>query len=296
MKVTKMIGATIFVVVNLLSNVVMAESSVWKISKGDSYFYLGGTIHLLSEKDHPLPPEFEEAYQDANKMVFETDVIETQTVQFQAKMMKVMTYGDKRTLSDELSPTVYRKLSVFMSDRHMPISHYAKFQPWAVSLIITLGEYQRIGLKQEFGVDAFFNHRAILDKKEIVGLETADEQLRFLSSLKNVDPNITIDYTLSELHALPEVIHLMKKNWRSGDVNAIENSDDVQRMKNEFPEVYNTLLTKRNNNWMKILPTFSKDKSKEFVLVGAMHLTGEDGLLKQLKARGFNVEQLKSTH
>ncbi|MCP4324332.1 MAG: TraB/GumN family protein [Psychromonas sp.] len=284
--------SSIFAVTGLLSNIVFAETSVWKISKGNNYFYLGGTVHLLSADDHPLPVEFEEAYLDANIIVFETDLLETQTEQFQSKMMAAMTYSDQRTLAGELSPEVYQKLKLFMATRKIPISNYAKFQPWAISLVITMVEYQRLGMKQQYGVDTFFNNRAIADNKKVVGLETTDEQLSFISSMQRVDADITIEYTLNDLLELPDFIKLMKKSWRSGDVNEFEKSEYVVRMKTEFPEVYDTLLVKRNNNWMDKLPAFINDSSKEFVLVGAMHLNGKEGLLNQLKEQGFKVNQL----
>jgi uncharacterized protein YbaP (TraB family) len=47
-----------------------AESSVWKIRKGDSAIYLGGTFHILRQADFPLPDEFEKAYAASDMVVF----------------------------------------------------------------------------------------------------------------------------------------------------------------------------------------------------------------------------------
>ncbi len=47
----------------LLSFQVFAQTSLWKVSNADSILYLGGTIHLLSPDDYPLPEEFLMAYQ-----------------------------------------------------------------------------------------------------------------------------------------------------------------------------------------------------------------------------------------
>ena len=43
------------------SALLSAKGPVWKVSKGGQTVYLGGTIHLLSPSDYPLPEEFEEA-------------------------------------------------------------------------------------------------------------------------------------------------------------------------------------------------------------------------------------------
>src|SRR5947207_15155723 len=46
-------------------------SSVWAAEKAGHVIYLAGTIHLLREKDYPLPDVFERAYQDSTRLVFE---------------------------------------------------------------------------------------------------------------------------------------------------------------------------------------------------------------------------------
>ena len=62
MKIRILLKATVLVCVQIFSLNAIADTSVWKVSKADNYFYLGGTIHLLSKDDHPLPEEFAEAY------------------------------------------------------------------------------------------------------------------------------------------------------------------------------------------------------------------------------------------
>lgn len=282
----------ILVSFNLLAYNALAESSVWKVSKGKNYFYLGATIHLLAEDDHPLPDEFSSAYEDASKIFFETDLTITQTPEFQSKFIAAMTYSDDRTLASELEPKIYRKLEDFMASRQIPIANFSKFQPWGVSLMITILEYQRLGMMSNYGVDAYYNNLALADSKKIMSLETPEEQLGFLTSMAKIDPNVVIEYTLRDLERLPEFIKLIKNSWRKGDLEAFSRSAFVVKMKMEFPEMYNTIVTNRNNAWMRQLPSLIDDSDREFVLVGAMHLSGKEGLLHQLKTQGFKVEPL----
>lgn len=286
---TKII-TTIFLLLSCFTSNVFAESSVWKVSKGNNYFYLGGTIHVLTANDHPLPREFERAYRKSKKIVFETDLMAVQTREFQLKFNAAMIYFDERTLKSELSPQVYRDLTRFMKKRNISINQYKNYQPWAISLVLTMLEYERLGLLSEFGVDNHFYKKAIADRKTIISLETPEQQLSFISSMASADPDASVEYTISDLENLPALIKLMKKSWRKGELDVFENSSAVVRMKTEFPEVYKTLITTRNNNWMRKIPTFIEDRHKEFVLVGAMHLSGESGLINQLKEQGFSVE------
>ena len=281
-----------FVAINLFIQSVIAQSSVWKVSKGDNYFYLGGTIHMLTEEDHPLPDEFLIAYNDANEVIFETNLTEVGTPQYQSKMTQVMTYHDGSTLIDELSPETYTQLDNFLTRRGIAIAHFSTFQPWGVALVLSIMEYQRLGMTGEFGVDSYFNHLALQDNKIISNLETPDEQLMALTSMSFIEPNEAISLSLRDIERLPELIGSMKAMWRSGDLEMLSKHPLVAQMKMETPKMYKALVIDRNNNWMKKLPLLVDNKNIEFVMVGAMHLVGKDGLLHLLKQQGFQIELL----
>jgi uncharacterized protein YbaP (TraB family) len=63
-------------------------------------------------------------------------------------------------------------------------------------------------------------------------------------------------------------------------------------MRDQAPAVYDSLLRQRNLKWMPQIEAMLRDSDREFVLVGAAHLVGEDGLLEMLQARGYDVSQL----
>lgn len=276
----------------LIANAGYSKSMVWKISKEADHFYLGGTFHLLSETDHPLPEEFMVAYNSSDEVIFESDLAGAQSPAFQQKMLGIMMYRDGQTLSSELSDKTYQQLKQFMVERKMPIEQFAPFKPWAVTLILTVQEYTALGMVPEYGVESFLEKRAIKDGKEIQSLETTDEQLSFLASLENVEPNKSIQYFIRDIEKVPEVINDLKIGWRAGDLEKIENNSMTLQMKDEYPEIYDTLIVKRNNDWMTTLTALFDDNEIEVVFVGAMHLTGKDGLLHQLEQRGFTIEQL----
>ena len=56
--------------------------------------------------------------------------------------------------------------------------------------------------------------------------------------------------------------------------------------------MYERLLLDRNRNWLPQIDALFSRTGRAFVVVGAAHLVGPDGLLAMLKARGIAVEQL----
>ncbi|WP_163932076.1 TraB/GumN family protein [Paraferrimonas sp. SM1919] len=282
----------VIVLVALFSSAAVAKSSVWKVSKGGKYFYVGGTIHLLKESDYPLPSEFDKAYKDSDKLIFETDIAASETPAAQQKLMMAMMSKTGQTLQQSLGGETYQKLQAFLASRQLPIENFAALQPWAVGLVVTVTEYQRFGMMPQFGVDKHYSDKAMADGKPIGQLETFDQQVSFLESMGEIEPNLFINYTMEDLTTLPELIKFMKTAWRSGDIEAFTGHEMMTKMEQDFPLLQKVLIVDRNNNWMKQLVTLNNNDITEFVVVGTLHLNGEHGVLNQLIQAGFKVSQL----
>lgn len=268
----------------------LAEGPVWKISKGDARLFLGGTIHMLSQADYPLPAAFDQAYRQATELVLETDLEKLQSPEFQQRMLKQMLLDDGQTLQDVLLPATCRAVAQYVASRGVPIDQLEKFKPSMLVIMLTTIELQRLGLAST-GVDQFFMQRAKNDHKSLGQLESVEEQLAFLTSMGAGQDDAMVMHSLDELDQLPELIQSLKAAWRRGDNDVIVKSA-LAPWKEEYPAVYNALLVKRNRAWLPQIETLLKTPEVEFVLVGALHLVGEDGILQDLAAHGYTVEQL----
>jgi uncharacterized protein YbaP (TraB family) len=88
-----------------------------------------------------------------------------------------------------------------------------------------------------------------------------------------------------------EVMDDMIAAWRIGDNDALSELF-VADMLEQAPEIYDSLLKQRNLNWLPQLEDMLESPEIEFVLVGAAHLVGPDGLLAMLQAKGYQISQL----
>jgi len=268
---------------------VQADTPVWKVLKGDRHLFIGGTIHVLSKSDYPLPAAFETAYQQSTKLVFETDTRKLQTPEFQAALMQKVVYSDERNLKMVLNASTFQRLEKHLASRGIPITSFMKFKPGMVALTITIIELQRLGLMGT-GVDEFFSLRALNDQKMVGQLETVDDQLELISSLGDGQENEIINHTLQETKKLPDLMQTMKTAWRQGNNSALENII-LMPFKKDFPGVYNRVVVQRNNAWLPKIETMLRTEEVEFILVGALHLLGEDGVFAKLKARGYTIQK-----
>jgi uncharacterized protein YbaP (TraB family) len=279
----------IIVITIALGRPAYADSPVWKISKHGQHLFIGGTIHLLSENDYPLPAAFEKAYNRSVYLILEADLQKFKSPEFQKIFIKKMSYSGKRNVKDVLNAKTYQALEKYLLERRIPIANLLKFKPGMLAMILTVIELKRFNLAG-IGVDEFFNLKAISDKKKIGYLESIDDQLGFLLKMGKGNANEFISHTLRDMEKLPAQMAAMKKAWRTGDNQKLDEIALIS-WKKESPELYQTLLVKRNNNWIPKIEKMLQTKEVELILFGALHLIGEDGVLAQLKSRGYTIQK-----
>lgn len=266
----------------------LADTSLWKVSKPGSHLFIGGTVHVLSAADYPLPGEFEQAYQQSSKLVFETDISAVASIEFQQQMMAAMIYTDGRTLRSELKPATYRELENYCKTARFPLESIQSLKPGMVSMLLTVYELSRLGMA-ESGVDSYFHQKALTDAKALGQLETVQQQLEFIVAMGAGQEDELILSTIRDMRELPVMMAELKAAWREGDKAGLV-SLGIEPMQAEFPAIYKTLLVDRNQAWLPQIEAMLQSTETELVLVGALHLVGEDGLLAELARKGYTVQ------
>lgn len=289
MKITKLFqGVSILALV--VVNSAFAASSVWKVSDGKTSLYLGGTVHVLAADDYPLPAEFEQAYALADKLVFETNMAELESPEFQQKMLNQLSYSAGQDLTQYLTPETYQLLATYCQSRGIGMQMINQFKPSMVSLMLTMAELQRLNFTGT-GVDKYYNEKAVVDGKKLGKLETAEQQLAFIANLGKGKEDELIRYSLEDIKTLPTFMQEMKLAWRDGQRQALIDLA-ITPLVSDFPDIYQSLLVQRNDNWLPQIEVMFASKETELVLVGALHLVGKDGLLQRLENAGYKVSQL----
>lgn len=275
----------------LLFNVAAyAKSPVWKISKDGNHLFLGGTFHILQKSDYPLPDSFNVAYKDSAILVLEADLQKLQTPEMQQTILQNGMYKGEDNISRYLKPDTMQALKSYLASRGVPVERVLKFKPGLLSMTLTVIELQNIGLAGT-GVDEFYNLKALDDKKKIKFLETALDHMNFVLEMGKGKENEFIKYTLDDLKNLPSLFESMKAAWKIGDNEELRKIS-ILPWKERFPEVYNAMLVDRNNKWIPQIETMMKTGEVELVLFGALHLVGKDGILAQLKERGYMIKNI----
>lgn len=279
----------IFLTFILLSTYLLADSSVWRVQKGDDVLYIGGTVHMLKKSDYPLPKEYDRAFEDAHRLYFETNLQDTNKPSFQKALVSKMLLKDGKKLSTTLSKETYKKLQKYARFYSINLRDYEKFKVSAIIVTLTMAEFQRIGVNA-LGVDKYYELKGLNSGKSFGELESIDEHLNFLASIGEGNEDKLVDKSLDEFKKLRAFVDEMTEAWRSGDEEKLYNLFSKD-MKIEYPKIYDSIIVQRNNNWLPKIKAMFGNSEREFVLVGVGHLLGEEGLIEQLKKDGFRVEK-----
>lgn len=268
----------------------LADTSMWKVSKGNDFIYLGGTVHLLPPSAFPLPEEFDIAYKAADTLVFEAKTPEPGDSQAQIRMMQAFSYADGKRLSKVLSPEVYAKLDAYFKTVGVPLANLDGFKPAFVMLTMLQIEMKKAQLNGE-GVDAHYMARAKKDNKTTQYLETLDEQIALLAGMGETDPDQFIQLQLEQVKDYKSYFNQLVAAWRAGDLTALKTLVVDETIKFD-PKMYDDVFTKRNNNWQPKIERMFGNKERELVLVGAGHMAGPDGVLALLEKAGYKIEKM----
>jgi len=287
--IAKIVSFTMLVT---LSTFASSNSSVWKVSKGNDHVFIGGTVHILPEEEFPLPDEFMNAYKNTDEVILEAQLPDPSDMAAQQAMITQMSYSEGKSLQNVLMPDTYKLLAKYFEVMGLDVAQFNGFKPGFIVSLMAIIELQKAEISGE-GVDAFFETLATKDAKKIDYLETAEMQFTMLSELGEGYEDEFIKGSIELNSSFTDFFQNTLDAWRSGDAKSLETLINTATLEAD-EKSYDALFSQRNKNWVPKIEALFNDNDKEFVLVGAGHLFGKDGLIKLLKSKGYTVVQKSS--
>ncbi len=247
-----------------------------------------GSIHVLTPDYYPLPDAMEKAFLRSTTLMEEADVTQMTSPDVVQLLTTKAIYTDGETLKTQLSPEIYEMAAARLARFGLPMETFERMRPWMMTLTLVAAEMKRAGFDAELGVDRHFFDRAAALGKQFRTLETLAEQLNVFAGFSPTLQEAMLRDTLKSLDSEIGQMKSVADVWRSGDAAALERIVLGPMMKE--PALYDAMIVKRNRSWVpKIEDCLAGGNC--FVVVGAAHLLGPDGLLTALREKGYAVEQ-----
>lgn len=266
--------------------------TLWVAEGAHNQVYLLGSVHLLRKGDYPLPPVIDRAYEDAESLVMEIDMDDLDPLETQALVTRLGVLPDDRTLRDVLGPEDYAIAATAADELDVPLALLDKSEPWLAAITIEQLMLSRLGFNAMHGIEMTFLGKARRDAKPIEGLETFAEQIGFLDGLSPAAQRDLLMQSLTEGAELRGIMDSLVEAWKTGDIDFMESRmlDELAK----FPELYDVVVVDRNRRWIDQLVPLMEHEEDYLVVVGALHLIGDDGVPAMLEARGVDVVQLNT--
>ncbi|HIC44016.1 MAG TPA: TraB/GumN family protein [Sulfurimonas sp.] len=277
----------------ILSLSLEAKSLLYKVSSKTSTVYILGSIHLAKPELYPLAPEIEKAYRSSDVLVLELDPTSAESsASIQKSMFSLGLYPQGKSLSSQLSSKTYTALKHYAAKTGIQLDQMEGMRPWVVMLQLSVVEMMRLGYSPELGIDQHFLKKAKKDKKSIIELETAQEQMAVLSKDDKDFQDKLLFYTLKDMKELEPILNEMFISWKKGDASSFD--EMMSKSIKEDPSliiIYDDIITKRNYTMTARIEGFLKTKKNYFVVVGSGHVVGKEGIISLLKKHGFTMTQ-----
>jgi len=267
------------------------KSFLWKVQSKTNTVYVLGSIHYLRQEMYPLDERIEKAFDQSNILGVEANVDDVGKMDVQ-KLVEKALYSGEETLEKHLSPEAYEIVKKHLSELGASLEAANKYRPWFLALTLASIEIAKLGFDPNFGIDRYFLSKAT-DKRKIVELESLDYQINLFSNLSEKNQELFLLYTLKDIKVLEQELDRLIKAWSSGDEKTVESivTRSVKQDKRLLP-VYEKLIIERNKKMVSKIEEYLKEKETFFVIVGAGHLVGNQGIIELLKGKGFLIEQL----
>ncbi|MCL4791660.1 MAG: TraB/GumN family protein [Gammaproteobacteria bacterium] len=260
---------------------------IWEITGTRNRVLLLGSIHTLRPSDYPLDPAIAAALDEADVVYMELDMDDMDPAASASTIAALARDPRGRQLPELLGSAAWTSAVEQGRKIGLDLSTLAPFEPWYAAIVITQLRLAQLGFDTARGVESHIVTSAGESGKEIRGLETLEGQLRTLDALSPGAQRTFLQLTLEEAASIGDEVDDMIAAWKSGDESILEHEmlDSVR----EQPEVYRSLILKRNEAFSRTIARLANDSQDYLVVVGTLHLVGDDSVLNMLARDGLKT-------
>lgn len=262
---------------------------LWRIEKDGRVSHLYGTVHV-GRPDWISPgPQVMAALAAADRVAFELDLLDPDVLQRLQRAARAPA-GQPR-LPDALAERLAQQRSLACVG-----SLLEGLRPELQVITLVSLSLRGDGLDPAWGIDGWLARLAHARRQTALSLETPEQQVALLVAPRPAEVATVVRRGLDELEdpATRRVALRLAEHWAASDLAAIENfaqwcgclESEAER------QAHQAGVLARNPAMAERIATLHQRGARVFAAVGALHMTGPEGLPALLARRGFQVELL----
>lgn len=259
--------------------------------------FLYGTMHLGRAGSEPFNGPVFAALRQSSRLALEADPSDGESTQQLA--LRLGQYDGTDNLRRHLSPDLMARVKAFGERHGMPLDRLTRFKPWLLANMIALAGVAGTGLDASMGSEMYLAGFARGMGLPVVEIEGVAAQLRLLAGLPESLQTAQLEEALAELDSgkAQAISRKLFALWLKGDeaagdaiVAQMHRDAKGKAFERYFVE---TLIDRRNRTMADKGENYLERAGNTFFAVGALHLFGDAGLIREFRRRGYRVVDLQ---
>ncbi|MFZ1480838.1 MAG: TraB/GumN family protein [Paracoccaceae bacterium] len=276
------------------------EGNFWTAEKGATRLIVIGTYHLDDPRHQATVDRLAPEIAGAAALLVEGGPEEEKAlVAHMAENPSVMTITEGPTLLESLPEATWKRLSAAMSERGIPGFMAAKLQPWYVTVLLSVPPCAMEDLVDPKGLDGMLIDAALAAGVPVRALEPYDTVFKLFDSFSRAEQVDMIEQTLALEPSITDFSITLADAYFDGKGRlmwelmrhqsyAMEGYTRAQ-VDEEMARMEDVLMVQRNRAWIPVIEAAADAGPLVVVAFGALHLSGEDGVLNLLAENGWTV-------
>jgi uncharacterized protein YbaP (TraB family) len=262
----------------------------WSVAGKACVITLVGSIHVGFDGLYPLPEPVEAAFRQSTALAMELALDQEPPERIAELMMTEAMLPKGQTLRDCLSDKTWTQYQSFAKKHGDQAAFFDRFRAWFVAVFLS-GEQATVdGYDANRGIDIhFFNQRG---SRRVIGVEKAEQHIKALADLPAATQELMLAEQLDAMNQKDDELADLVKLWKKGDAEGLAREMFAEFAEPEYAPVYDALIVQRNIKMTQQIETWLVGKERIFVVLGAGHFVGKDGIVAQLQRDGWSPRRI----
>jgi len=255
---------------------------IWDVSKNNRHFYLGASLHRLPPNN--VPKSYFDVLEKSDKFYTE------QNADCQSVFSELSKNDSNKHLQSRFSKSQQQYLQKFFRN-YGGDGNINEFTTTTILNMMYFNFDNHYGWINEFGVETLLfdylrkAHR--LDQVYAGGLEAQDFCDTYKAYFKEMADHPELYFKLGSIEAKSSVVAERLRAWRTGDISKLFELEQQTEIDIKY-------LGIRNNKWMNKISQIMESQYYQltFIVVGASHIPGKNGMLSLLEQQGYSIKRL----
>jgi uncharacterized protein YbaP (TraB family) len=275
------------------ANQTLKAPFMWQIKTDKTQLYLAGSIHALNSDFYPLAPAYIQAFDSVDQLAVEYNILDLSPEKAQEQISQFTWLNHDESIESAFSQQEIEALKPFAERKGMNIDTLLRLRPWLIIEALSSFQFSQTDFQADLGVDMFFLKRANQQGKNILELETLQEQINAINGAELSAQTAAISLALSQLDKGQEQLTEMANYWQSADADGLYEYSQLDLIEQpNIAPLMSHLLYKRNQKMAERIQGYLEQGGSYFVMVGALHLSGPQSVQSYLEDMGYQATKV----